>query len=94
MYYECHITVNPFGVPFTHPTTCEQAVPSGWSYSCIKGDPILGKTQFQYATKHFESDVPFLDVMKQMERAAQALRNQGWPVVREKIELVLFDSKH
>ena len=95
MYYECHITVDPFDAPLTHPLSCESVVfRMGWGFSQIAGDPILGKGKFQYATKHFDSDEPIISVVNQMEQAAQILRNQQWTVVRTKIELVLFDSKH
>jgi hypothetical protein len=94
MYYECHITINPFHAPLTHPESCEGTVHRiGWGFSRIYGDPILGKGKFQYATKHFPHDEGMTSVLEQLHKAASLLRGAQWTVVREKIELVLYDTK-
>ena len=94
MYYECHITVDPFDAPLTHPESCEGTVYRiGWNFSRITGDPILGNGKYQYATKHFAHDDSFEWVLQQLRKAASLLREAGWKVVREKIELVLYDTK-
>ena len=86
MTYECHITTSK-----DHAAAVETlAADLHWKYSCIDGDPVLGKQAFAYLTTH---DVHFDRMLQRMRHASLALEKHGVPVLREKIELIVFDTK-
>ena len=89
MYYECHITIA------LHPVSAKSLIAAlnGWHFSCIEGDPVLKDHSYEYATRHASSNTPFEDVVAHMNRTADILRDQGFPVVRQKVELVMYDTK-
>lgn len=88
-YYECHITISGMGSTWAERTVKE----AGWIYSRIDGDPDLGPGTKQYATKHFNKRKSVEKVIAELQRVALALRLQGLEVLREKIELVIYDKR-
>ena len=89
MYYECHITLA------LTPTCMKQAVESfnGWSYSAIDGDPDLGQTVLCYATRRTSAGRDLQEIIDHMAQVAAGLKLCGGEVLRQKVELVLFDTK-
>jgi hypothetical protein len=61
-----------------------------WSYSQIWNDPKLGAEAFAYLTKHSDDA---LSLKNEMEQAAKYLGNIGIPILRLKIEQIVYDSK-
>lgn len=87
-YYECHITLEG------ERSAVEQAVKSvGWKFSAIDGDPVMGKGVKCYATKHYNSKIPSEAVVAEVETTADELRSRGCNVTREKVELVIHDTR-
>ena len=89
MYYECHITLA------LTPKDMKQAVESfnGWTYSAINGDPDLGESLFCYATRRASAGHDLMKVIEVMGRVANGLELCGGVVLRQKVELVMFDTK-
>lgn len=86
MTYECHITVDS-----AHSGVATRvATALGWKTSEIWRDPVLGEKNFFYLTTHSTS---FPAIMKLMEECAQTLTDINIPILRKKIELVIYDSK-
>jgi hypothetical protein len=85
--YECHITVHSKDGP-----AAEQVAKAlHWNTSEIARDPVLGEDTYFYLTTHDD----FLRRMhERMAQAAQALRQVGIFVVREKIEEIVHDVRH
>lgn len=87
-YYECHITMRG------DPKVIEPLVKAtGWKFSAIDGDPVLGKGVLCYATSHFKGSRDVDEVIILMDEVADALRYKGAEVIREKVELVVYDTK-
>jgi hypothetical protein len=86
MNYECHITVRRADAEKAQIVASEHH----WKFSQIDGDPVLGKEVFAYLTTH-DSDVRRM--FKRMELAVVNLKNSGVEVIREKIELIVYDTK-
>lgn len=86
MNYECHITI--------HKDHAEKAKAHArdlhWKTSQIDGDPVPGDKPFFYLTTH-SSNAP--EIFARMQRAVNALEFDGVPVIREKIELIIHDTK-
>ncbi len=98
MYYECHITIefNPSMKPacFGSKESVQMVVElKGWKFSNIDGDPVFGKKLLCYATKHFNNNIAEVDVVKKMKVVAEDIANLGFSVIRQKVELVVYDSK-
>jgi hypothetical protein len=88
-YYECHITISG-----THRADVQLSVEDiGWIFSEIDGDPDLGSGVKQYATKHFNVRKKRENVIAELSTAADALRSYGCIVLREKVELVIYDKR-
>lgn len=87
-YYECHVTC--LGTP-------EEVKPHvefiGWTFSAIDGDPDFGPGIKCYATHHYNFRHTTDDVMDWVSMAAQTLRKFGIKVIREKVELVIYDIR-
>jgi hypothetical protein len=101
MNYECHITIDlkdaemgKFYVinveDFGRDGEPRQGSPLVWKHSEIARDPLLGEKSFFYLTCH-DSDVE--RIFKRMRYATQWLEGQNVKVLREKIELIVFDTK-
>lgn len=87
-YYECHITLADDLVKSE-----EAVVLTGWKFSKIYGDPVLGKHLFSYATKHYSIAIPEELVVDAMGKVFNQLKESGLNVIRQKVELVVYDSK-
>lgn len=86
-YYECHITLRPrFHL-------AQDVLNLGWTFSQIDGDPDLGEGVKAYATKHFNTRKRVENVIAELTRTAFALREIGYYVLREKVELVIYDKR-
>ena len=92
MYYECHITIEDPEMPCVLPELKRSIENLGWTFSRIQGDPILGLKTYCYATKHFAAAKKLEHVTLEMGVVASNLKTL-YDVVRQKIELVLLDSK-
>ena len=88
MYYECHISIG------LHPTSAKELIEclNGWSFSCIQGDPVLGKGVYEYATRHAPGSTDLGKVIQHMNDTAHILKGQGFPVIRQKVEIVVYDT--
>ena len=86
MNYECHITTTVASAAVAE----EIASRCGWKTSEIKRDPLLGDGSHFYLTRHSTSHQRIFDEMKY---AAAELRLYGATVLREKIELIVYDTK-
>lgn len=87
-YYECHITF--IG---QDRTTIEQTVRNcGWKFSAIDGDPTLGNKVFEYATKHYPKTKKLEEIILEMDAVANKLAENS-AVLRQKIELIVYDTK-
>jgi hypothetical protein len=90
MYYECHITC----ADHVEPRALKLEIESyAWKFSRIAGDPTLGIETFCYATKHLDAKLPLDRVIMRMNAVARALECSGFTVVRQKVELVMYDSR-
>jgi hypothetical protein len=88
MYWECHITI---GVSPLGSRALAEAL--GWKYSCIDNDPDLGEGFKEYATRHASTAVPFQDVVDALNRTSAIFKDMGFKVLRQKVELVMYDTK-
>lgn len=61
-----------------------------WKTSQIAGDPVLGKDTYFYLTTH-GADLP--RTMGRLALASTLLKEAGVEVVREKIEVIIYDTK-
>ncbi len=100
--YEQHITIE--GSKYTVKPIVEAA---GWRFSCIDGDPVLGSGDRCYATNHmklsgdptkkYELGGPHTEldmIIENTNYVADLLKNTyGLKVVRQKIELIVYDTK-
>jgi hypothetical protein len=86
MNYECHITVDT--VYAEAATIIAQDL--HWKTSEIARDPVLGNKNFFYLTTH-SSKAPV--IFARMEEACNVLEAAGVPVIRQKIELIIHDTK-
>jgi hypothetical protein len=88
MYYECHITLG------LHPVSAKGLIEAlGWKYSMIEGDPVLGTGYREYATRIASVKVNEAVVIAEMDYIASVLAHRGFNVLRQKIELVIYDTK-
>lgn len=87
-YYECHITMEDDW--FKAKMTVERY--EGWKFSRIAGDPNLGDGIKCYATIHLPGTYLIDAVKARLQAMSKTLRECGCNVVREKIELVVYDS--
>ena len=86
--YEAHIT---FSRDWIQTIAVVWAVTQqGWKLSKFDADPVLGDKPYAYLT-HYDTDA--IALLDQMQRIANALRETGVPVIREKIEAIVYDTK-
>jgi hypothetical protein len=87
-YYECHVTL------LGNATEIRPEVENRkWKFSVIDGDPVLGDGIKCYATKLFNRRVAQDTVIKELFLIATELQNNGFNVLRRKVELVIFDDR-
>ena len=91
--YECHITVGMEDIEvgdkkFHHLEDLARF--HKWKTSYIDGDPLLGDKRFFYFTRYAKN---FQDMKIKMNKMADVLIMQEFPVVREKIEGIVYDTK-
>lgn len=86
MTYECHITTTVAD----EPEAAAVASALGWKTSEIKRDPLLGDASHFYLTAH---DTSFPRLYVKMKRTAAELKQLNCTVLREKIELIVYDTK-
>ncbi len=86
MNYECHITVSTEHAE----KAAEIARICHWKTSEIARDPILGDKNFYYLTSH---SAEFDAMFERMRACCNMLESFDVPVIREKIELIIHDTK-
>lgn len=88
-YYELHITM------VGEPAIIQPAVEAiDWKFSQIDGDPVEGLGVKCYATTHLHAGTPEGLVLGELQETADDLaENPGVEVTRQKIELVVHDTK-
>lgn len=84
--FECHITVSTDDAELA--TTVAKAL--HWKTSEIARDPILGDKNFFYLTTHSKE---FNAIWEKMNQASRTLTELKVNVIREKIELIVHDTK-
>lgn len=90
--YECHITIEATG-EYMQQKAQELIEKRGWKFSKIDGDPVLGKGVKCYATNHFAAKKNVDEVIRNMSYLAEELFAASFLVIREKVELIIFDTK-
>lgn len=90
-YYEAHITM--LAERPEHDYIKNKVEGLGWKFSKIDGDPSLGSGVKCYATKHFKSSLPKEQVLNELINTARNLNGLYADVIREKIELVIYDTR-
>ena len=84
--FECHITC------YTSQADKASAVAKTlhWKTSEIARDPVLGNDTYFYLTSHSNDLTHMMDRMK---TATKTLQDFGVQIVREKIEVIIHDTK-
>lgn len=86
MLYESHITVSIKDAEIAQKIADQQK----WKTSEIKRDITLGDNSYFYLTTH----CPEIRMMfTRLEQTTASLRGMGINVIREKIELIIHDTK-
>lgn len=91
--YECHITIKDYKNGIVNKLLEETIKEWGWKFSQIEGDPVLGKGLKCYATQHFAGTRNVDEVISIMRNVAYDLELAGFDVVRQKVELIVYDTK-
>jgi hypothetical protein len=86
MYYETHITVSTANAK----EATEIAKIAGWKTSEIARDPLLGEDTFFYLTRHSKN---YNKTVLELENCIKFLKEYEIPILREKIEYVIYDTK-
>lgn len=86
MLFECHITVH-FSDSLIAASIAEQ---NHWKTSEIARDPVLGDKPFYYLTKY---DEDYVKLFSHLKMTVGDLQRAGARVLREKIELIMYDTK-
>ena len=87
-YYECHITIEGDKDLIERRVTAH-----GWKFSSIDGDPSLGEGVKCYATTHYNNRIPLMEVIDNVQFVARHYREEGFTVLREKVEIVVYDTR-
>ena len=86
MLFECHITVSTEHAE--HATAVAKA--HHWKTSEIARDPVLGDKNFYYLTTHTKE---YNEMWTRLRTTVHALEGLDVPILREKIELIMYDTK-
>lgn len=83
--FECHLTYDKIYAPEVKAI----AELTGWAFSIIDGDPVMGQNPYCYLTS-YDMDGKFL-----LRRARTIAYGAGYTVspLRLKVEEILFDTK-
>jgi hypothetical protein len=84
--FECHITVSTDDAA----TATNIAKLCHWKTSEIARDPVLGDKNFFYLTSHSKD---YKDMWERLRSTVAMFENFEVPVIREKIELIVHDTK-
>lgn len=84
--FECHVTLNLSDKEIGEQLGTE----FHWSTSEIERDPVLGKASYFYLTTH---DTDLQRMYRRMDTIVAAAKARGIFVVREKIEVIIHDTK-
>lgn len=88
MLFECHITSD---ADKEHTEWLEDAAREyHWKTSEIARDPVLGQATYYYLTSHSDD---YIQLYNKMKATCSYLFAMGVPVYREKIELIMYDTK-
>lgn len=85
--YECHITCRRSDLGAANIVAVEQH----WKTSEIARDPVLGEDTYAYLTTY---DNDFQHMLERLSVAKQQLEHLGALIIREKIELIVYDKRH
>lgn len=83
--YECHLTFDPSHADFIK----KFGIDIGWKTSQIYGDPLLGDKVYFYLTCHEEGHD---GIRSKMWSTIYRCKDAGIPVIRTKIEQIIFDE--
>lgn len=87
-YYECHVTMEG------DPAMIRPIVGgTGWKFSAIYDDIILGEGLKCYATMHYNVRKPEHVVLDLLHSVADTLEQAGIKVLRRKVERVIYDNR-
>jgi hypothetical protein len=84
--YECHLTFDIESVKMV-----EASCPYGWTFSQIEGDPVLGQRLYCYWTAWNSSQGVMESTMRD---AINLAKRNGLPLVRAKIEHIIYDQRY
>jgi hypothetical protein len=84
--FECHITVSTDDAEMA----ASVAKTYHWKTSEIARDPVLGDKNFYYLTTHTKD---YASMWNKLRQAVAVLEESKVPVIREKIELIVHDTK-
>jgi len=84
--FECHITVSTEDAE----SATQVAKNAHWKTSEIARDPILGDKNYFYLTSH---SIDYSTMWARLRNAVILLEEADVPVIREKIELIVHDTK-
>jgi len=84
--FECHITVSTDDAEIA----TDVAKQCHWKTSEIARDPVLGDKNFFYLTTHSKD---YTDMWSRLRLCVDTLSSSKVPVIREKIELIVHDTK-
>lgn len=87
-YYEAHVTMTGDKNALKRATE-----DCGWRFSAIDGDANLGDGVKLYATTQMNSKIGDAAAIKKMSVMAETLRASGANVIREKVEVVIYDTR-
>lgn len=84
--YECHLTFRADAA-----RQVENQANGFWKFSRIEGDPVLGQELYCYLTGWS----PYMGVMEdEMRIKIDQVRSYGLPLVRAKIEHIIYDQRY
>lgn len=68
----------------------EVATKTGWTYSAIDGDPVMGKQAYCYLTAY---DFNGHHLLESVKGVSTILKIRNIEVLREKVEQIVYDTK-